>query len=184
MLINLYHSWLCARRLRSALPFLRVRPVRARFAWPGSRARVRPAYTFLTRSRLNTDWRAYDAWRPSAVGDGQFSPALKAAPRIDRQPRPQFSVLFKTTDGNAASDWHLLSPPLKQTAHSFFAAHVRVGHWKKAAESARLDHVYGFPSRQSASPVPRANKSLVAKNGSAEDKLFHLVRFTNKATRS
>lgn len=181
----MYHRWLCARRLRGALPFLRVSgPVRARFACRGPRIRVRPAYTFFTRSRLNTDWRAYDAWRPSAVGDGQFSPALKAAPHIDHQPWRQFSVLFKTLDGNGASDWRLISPPLNETAHPFFAAHVRVGRWKKAAESGRLDHVYGFPSRQSASPVPRANKSLVAKNGSAEDKLFHLVRFTNKATPS
>lgn len=153
----------------------------ARASHAGALVLVRPAYTFLTRSRLNTDWRASDAWRPSVVGDGQFGPASEAVLRIDRQPRPQFSVLFKTPDGNTASDWRLPSPPVNKNAHSIFAAHVRVGRWKKAAESDRLDHVYGFPSRQFASPVPRANKSLVAKNGSAEDKLFHLIRFTNKA---
>lgn len=51
---------------------------------------------------------------------------------------------------------------------------------EKSGRVGWLGHVYGFPSRQSANAEPRANKSLVAKNGSAGDKLLHLVRFTKQ----
>lgn len=58
---------------------------------------------------------------------------------------------------------------------------------KSGTKSARRDHVYGSPSWLSTGTVARANKSLAAKNGSNEDKLFHytpachrLARFTNR----
>lgn len=44
---------------------------------------------------------------------------------------------------------------------------------KSGTKSGRLDHVYGSPSRLSTSTVARANKSLAAKKGPNEDKLFH-----------
>lgn len=165
---------------RAAIPARASAGRSARTSHAGSRERVQPAYTFFTRSPLDTDWRATHARRPSAGGQSQFRSAFWAESSFHLQWKSPFSILFVTLLRKTPSGLAEFIPSILQLRPVQEYRPCSGGAREKSGRVDRLDHVYGFPSRQSANAEPRANKSLVAKNGSAEDKLFLLVRFTKQ----
>lgn len=129
---------------RAAIPARASAGRSARTSHAGSRERVQPAYTFFTRSPLDTDWRATHAWRPSAGGQSQFRSASWAESSFRFQWKSPFSILFETSLRKTRCGWWNISPLFHSSAQWKNSAHVRVGRWKKAAESTDLIMFMGF----------------------------------------
>lgn len=129
---------------RAAIPARASAGRSARTSHAGPRERVQPAYTFFTRSPLDTDWRATYARRPSAGGQSQFRSAFWAESSFCLQWKSQFSILFETQLRKTPCGWWNVSPPFDNSAQCENSAYVRVGRGKKAAESVDLIMFMGF----------------------------------------